>query len=190
MKSDIHNTITIQRLNTYELVLSALFAGLIAVCSWISVPAEIPFTMQTFAVFLTIGLLGGRCGTRAVITYLLLGACGMPVFAGFTGGVGRLLGPTGGYIIGFLFSALVMWGMETLIGRSIAFLSVAMMIGLMICYAFGTIWFVTVYNRQVESVSLISALNMCVIPFIVPDSIKIILALGLTQRLSPLTRNI
>ena len=79
----------------------ALFAALMAICSWISIPAPVPFTLQTFAVFLAPGLLGGKMGTIAVGTYLLLGAVGLPVFAGFSGGIGALLGATGGYLLGF-----------------------------------------------------------------------------------------
>ena len=96
-------------LNVQDITLIGLFTAVMAVCSWISIPATVPFTLQTFAVFLTCGLLGGRRGTLTVLVYLLLGAIGLPVFSGFTGGIGHLAGPTGGYIIGFIFSALVMW---------------------------------------------------------------------------------
>ena len=87
----------------------ALFAVAIAICSWISVPATVPFTLQTFGVFLAAAVLGGKRGTLAVLVYLALGMAGVPVFAGFQGGMGCLLGSTGGYLIGFLFLALVMW---------------------------------------------------------------------------------
>lgn len=94
----------------------ALFAVVMAVCSWISIPIlEVPYTLQTFAVFLAVGVLGGKRGTLAVLVYILLGAVGVPVFAGFTGGLGYLLGNTGGYIIGFLFTALLMWLLEALL---------------------------------------------------------------------------
>ena len=76
----------------------------------------VPFTMQTFAVFLALGLLGGRRGTYAVLVYLLLGMIGIPVFSGFRGGPGVLLGTTGGYILGFLGSALVYWLMTARLG--------------------------------------------------------------------------
>ena len=76
-------------------------AALMAVCSWISIPTAIPFTLQTMAVFLAVGLLGGKRGTLAVTAYVLLGAVGAPVFANFSGGIGILLGQTGGYILGF-----------------------------------------------------------------------------------------
>ena len=94
---------------TIDLVYIALGAVLIAVCSWISIPTTVPFTMQTFAVFFVLSALGGRRGTMAVIVYVLLGAVGIPVFAQFTSGIGILLGSTGGYIVGFVFIGLVYW---------------------------------------------------------------------------------
>ena len=91
------------------LVQIALFAAIIAVCSWIQIPMTVPFTMQTFAVFCALATLGGKGGTISVLIYIVLGAVGVPVFAGFTGGVGILFGTTGGYIIGFLFTGLLYW---------------------------------------------------------------------------------
>lgn len=90
--------------NAMDLAYTALGAVLIAVCSWITIPMAVPFTMQTFAVFLTLSLLGGRRGTAAIAAYVLLGAVGLPVFSGFSGGFGVLLGATGGYIAGFVFT--------------------------------------------------------------------------------------
>ena len=93
-------------MRTQELARAALFAALIAICSWISIPTAVPFTLQTFAVFLALGVLGGKLGTLSVAVYLLLGAVGLPVFAGFQGGLGALLGATGGYLAGFLLTLL------------------------------------------------------------------------------------
>ena len=135
------------RLGTKDIALTALFVAVMAVCSWISIPATVPFTLQTFGVFLSVGLLGGKRGSLAVLVYLLLGAVGLPVFSGFTGGIGHLLGPTGGYIIGFIFSALLMWLAERLFGKSVAVLAVSMIAGLIVCYAFGTSWFMSVYTK-------------------------------------------
>ncbi len=164
----------------------AVCAAVMAVCSWISIPAAVPFTMQTFGVFLAVGLLGGRNGTLAVCIYLLLGAVGLPVFSGFRGGLGHMLGATGGYIIGFLFSALVMWLMERILGRSMKTLVLSMVAGLLVCYAFGTAWFIMVYTRDSGPVGVITALTWCVIPYIIPDALKIALAAGLTRRIRPL----
>ena len=179
------NTMTAERNKTKDLVYISVFAVLIAICSWISIPAAVPFTLQTMGVFLAVGLLGGKRGTLAVLVYILLGTVGIPVFAGFTGGVGVLAGTTGGYIVGFLFSALLMWGMEKAFGDKKWVLPVSMILGLLVCYAIGTAWFMMVYTRTTGAVGLATVLGWCVIPFIIPDAIKIAIALLLTKRLKP-----
>ena len=178
------NAIARKRISVYDLVMVALFAALIAVCAWITIPGAVPFTLQTMGVFLAVGLLGGKRGTAAVLVYILLGAVGMPVFSGFSGGVGRLLGTTGGYIIGFLVAALAMWAMEAIFGRAKWVLPVSMLLGLLLCYAFGTAWFLVLYTQTKGAISVASVLSMCVVPFIIPDLLKIALALLLTSRLS------
>lgn len=119
----IMTTVAAGRSKTYDLVYIAVFAVVMAVCSWISIPAQVPFTLQTFGVFMAVGVLGGKRGTLAVLVYVLLGAVGVPVFAGFSGGIGALLGNAGGYIIGFIFSALVMWAIEHVLAESRLFRS-------------------------------------------------------------------
>ena len=166
-------------LSISDLTLIALFTAVIAVCSWISIPAAVPFTLQTFAVFLTAGLLGGKRGTITVIVYILLGAIGVPVFSGFTGGIGHLL------IIGFIFSALVMWFAENRFGKSLKVLAASMVIGLIVCYAFGTAWFMAVYTKETGEIGLMTALGWCVFPYIIPDAVKIALAVILCRRLRP-----
>lgn len=172
-------------LKTKDFALAACFAAVMAVCSWISIPAAVPFTMQTFGVFLAVGLLGGKLGSISIVVYLLLGAIGIPVFSGFSGGLGYMLGATGGYIIGFLFSALLMWLIESFLGKDIRVLAVSMVLGLLVCYAFGTAWFMIVYTKNTGEIGLATALGWCVIPYIIPDVIKIVLAVLLTQRLRP-----
>ena len=169
-----------------QTIFIGLFAALIAVCSQIQIPGAVPFTLQTFAVFLAGGLLGGKRGTISVFVYILLGAVGLPVFAGFKGGIGALIGTTGGYIIGFIFSMLVFVVFELLLkekAKKIIPLGITMVIGLIICYAFGTAWFMIVYTNTKEPIGLITALSWCVFPFIIPDIVKIALALTLTSRL-------
>ena len=175
---------TTTRENTRDMVYIAMFAVLIAVCSWISVPATVPFTLQTFGVFVTVGVLGGKRGSLSVLVYLLLGMIGVPVFAGFSGGIGCLLGSTGGYIIGFLFSALVMWGREMAFGKSRFVLVLSMILGLMVCYLFGTVWFMTVYARTTGAIGVMTALGWCVFPYIIPDGIKIVLAMILCKKVA------
>ncbi len=179
---------TTARISVYNLVVISLFSAIIAVCAWITVPGPVPFTLQTMGVFLAVGLLGGKRGTAAVLVYILLGAVGMPVFSGFTGGIGRLLGVTGGYIVGFVFSALVMWGMEALFKDAPWVLPVSMVLGLLVCYAFGTVWFMLLYIRSAGPITVAAALSKCVAPFLLPDSVKLVLAFALTARLKRFIR--
>ena len=166
-----------------DLAYVAVCAALMAVCSWISIPATVPFTLQTFAVFCSLGLLGGRRGTAAILVYLLLGALGVPVFAGFSGGIGILFGTTGGYLLGFILMGLVYWLGERLIMDSRNIRIISMILGLLLCYAFGTAWFMFVYARQTGAIALGTTLAWCVVPFLLPDLVKMALALLLSGRL-------
>ena len=172
-----------RRLRARDLTQIAACAALMAVCAWVAVPTAPPFTLQTLGVFLSVGLLGGKRGTAAVGLYLLMGAAGLPVFSGFTGGAGGLLGATGGYLVGFLASALVMWAMERLAGNRLGVLGASMVLGLLACYAFGTAWYMALYARTTGPTGLGTALGACVAPFVIPDLCKIAAALGLTARL-------
>ena len=173
----------VQNSKTTDIVYIGVFAVLIAICSWISIPAVVPFTLQTFGVFMAVGVLGGKRGTLAVVVYLLLGAVGLPVFAGFNGGLGVISGVTGGYLVGFLFSALLMWAMEKTAGNNMLVLLVSMVAGLFVCYAFGTFWFMQVYARTTGPVGIMAVLGWCVFPFILPDLLKIACAFCLIPRI-------
>lgn len=177
-----------KKMKTVDMAYIALFAVIMAVCSWISIPAVVPFTLQTFGVFVAVAVLGGKRGTLAVALYLLMGVVGLPVFSGFSGGLGRLLGSTGGYIVGFVFSALVMWLMEHFFGTRTWVLALSMVLGLVVCYAFGTAWFLIVYARTTGPIGLWTALGWCVFPYIIPDLIKIALALAIRKRLAAAIR--
>lgn len=166
-----------------DLAYIALMVALMAICAWITLPiGPVPFTMQTFAVFAALGLLGGRRGTLAVVVYLLLGAVGLPVFSGFNSGLSALLGPTGGYLVGFLVSALLYWAITARLGTGRKVLLPTMILALVVCYAFGTFWFLQVYTGGGEKGTLLGALALCVFPYILPDLVKIALALILTRR--------
>ena len=162
----------------------ALSAAVIAVCSWISIPTAVPFTMQTFAVFVTSGLLGAKRGMIALAVYLLLGAIGLPVFSSGTAGVGVLTGPTGGYLLGFFPTALIVGCARGKFGLLPWKLAAAMAAGLLVCYAFGTAFFVLVYTRTRGAITFGAALSMCVLPFLIPDAAKIALAVPVVIRLS------
>lgn len=177
------------RNKTRDIVFMALFAVLMAVCSWISIPTAIPATMQTFGVFFALNFLGGKRGTISVCIYLLLGLIGLPVYANFTSGIGVLMGMTGGYMIGWIFSGLSMWLCERLLGRKLWAQAVSMLIGLIICYIAGTAWFMAVYAQSTGPVGLWTALLWCVVPFVIPDIVKLGLALWLSQRFRKITRS-
>lgn len=173
---------------TRQLTLTALFAALTAVLSQISFPipfTPIVFTMGVMAVYLTAALLPKWNALLAQLVYLLLGAVGLPVFSGFSGGIGRFAGVTGGYLIGFLLIPLVMWGAQTLFGKGPVVFVLSAVVGLAVCYAFGTAWFVLMYAATSGPIGVVSALWSCVIPFLIPDALKLALALVLSRRLAP-----
>lgn len=173
-----------ENFRTIDLVYISLGAVLITICSWISIPTTVPFTLQTFAIFFVLSAFGGKRGTLSVIVYILLGMIGIPVFANFTHGIGILLGSTGGYIIGFVFMGLAYWIIVHLFGKKLWIEILAMAVGLAVCYIFGTAWFMVVYTRANGAVGLAMVLSWCVIPFIAPDLIKLGLAITLVKRLS------
>ena len=176
------STVAATKSKTYDMAYIAVFAVLMAVCSWISIPTTVPFTLQTFGVFMAVGVLGGKRGSLSVLVYILLGAVGVPVFSGFSGGIGVIFNSTGGYIVGFLLAALIMWGMEKILGKKPAVQILSMVLGLIGCYALGTMWFMVVYARNTGAVGLGTVLGWCVIPFIIPDLVKIALAFVLSRR--------
>ena len=170
----------VRKWRTADMARIALFAVVLTVCAWLSIPLTVPITMQSFGVFLTLLLLGGRSGTLAIVVYLLLGAVGMPVFSGFRGGIGMLLGATGGYLTGFLAEALVFWTMERLAGKTPGKRLCAILVGHLLCYCFGTAWYLALYAQS----SLWSVLCICVLPYLLPDLVKLVLAWKLSGRLN------
>lgn len=182
-RNDIMKSFTLR-----DMTLCALFTAIIAVCAQISVPMTVPFTMQTFAVFCTLAVLGGKRGTVSIALYVILGTIGIPVFAEFSGGFGIVLGATGGYIIGFVPMALVYWAAERLFGKGLPVVIASMAAALLVLYAFGTLWFMWVYTKNTEAVDFLTALKWCVLPFIVPDGLKAALAIFVAGRVSGYVR--
>lgn len=160
--------------NVRKMVLASLMAALMAICAWIALPLPpVVVTMQTFAVFLTLGILGGKWGTVTILIYLLLGVVGLPVFSGFRGGGSALLDVTGGFLWGFLAAGLTYWLLEKL-GKLPAFV-----ISMLVCYGCGCWWF-TVYAGDA---GWAGAISTCVLPYLIPDAIKISLAYSMSQRI-------
>lgn len=168
-----------------SMVYCSLFTIIIALCSYITIPVVIPFTLQTMGIFITLELLGGKKGTFSVLLYILLGAIGVPVFSGFRGGLGVLLSNTGGYIVGFIFLALIYWLFTGLLGKRLYARILGMLAGLLVCYVFGTLWFVFAYSDIKNMSEMIPVLQVCILPFIIPDIAKMFLSIGLRKLVYP-----
>ena len=157
-----------------SIALVALFVGLLAISAWVRVPVgPVPVTLQTLVVFLAAVVLGSKRGAIAVASYIALGFAGLPMFSGFVGGSAAILGATGGYLVGFILSSVVTGAIVQKFGKSVAVLAVAMVAGLAICYAFGTVWFMAISGAEASYV-----MSVCVLPFVLPDAIKIALAIS------------
>ncbi len=167
-------------LKTKDVALVGLFAGLTVICAWISVPlGPIPVTLQTFAVFLGTALLGAKRGTLSVAVYVLLGVVGLPVFSGF-----KTLNPlTFGYVLGFLPLGMVTAASETLFSKKKLALPLGMGLGLALCYLIGTVWFYYVMHFRGIEYGFGKILSLCVVPFVLPDLIKLGFAVFLAQKL-------
>ena len=164
----------------------AIFSAVFAVSSWISVPAAIPFTFQTFALFFSFMMLGGASGAASALIYICLGAVGLPVFSGFGAGFGAIFGAGGGFIIAFPIAGLLYAALEALCGtgrkRKLIYSAVAMAL----IYVCGSLWFSLVYAK---GTTFAEALAVTVIPFIVPDIIKIALAFYVSERMNSFRNN-
>lgn len=164
------------KLTTYELVLCALCAAVTCVLAPISVPlaGEVPISLATFAVLLSGILLGAKYGAISQLVYVLLGSVGVPVFAGWTGGIGITLGVTGGYIIGYIPMAFIAgllyhrFGREASGTRKYIVMFVSMVLATAVLYILGTAWFMAQ-----TGMTLGASLAACVIPFLPGDLLKI-----------------
>lgn len=156
----------------------AMFAALLCVGGMLSIPlGEIRFTMQSFVLFLALLTLGGKAGTGACLAYLGLGTMGVPVFAGFQGGPGVLAGPTGGFLWGLLLCALTYWAVTARFpGAKVP----ALVLGLLACYFCGAGWYALGYLGSYDA---LGAAWIQVLPYVIPDLVKLWLALGLSQNL-------
>ena len=163
---------------TKDLATVSLCAALMCVCSWIQFPSAVPFTLQTFAVFFIALTFGTKKALTSTVIYILLGAVGLPVFSGFQGGVGALLGATGGFVLGFIPSVIIVSLLARKFAKSFLSFAVCCLPGLVSCYVSGLLWYVFVYGGG----NLKSACFVCVLPFIVPDVLKIILASTVSRR--------
>lgn len=176
---------TAHRFPLRSMVFCALFAALIGASAWIPpIPAGvISITFQTLAVYLTAGVLPLRWSFTATLLYLMLGAIGFPVFSGGQGGVGILFGATGGYLIGFLAISLTVGLGVRYLGSAPWKLALSMGAGTLICYLIGSIWYCLQFTAQNSTISFGMVLTLCVLPFLLPDLLKILLAVFIVCRL-------
>jgi biotin transport system substrate-specific component len=165
-----------------RMVYAALMAALTAAGAYIAIPiGPVPIVLQNLFVMLAGLLLGGRWGLISVGVYLLAGAVGLPVFAGGTGGIGKFVGPTGGYLLGFAAAAYLI-GIISAAGRGrVAFDVLAMVAGTAVIYAFGVPWL-----KVVTGMSLSKALTVGMLPFLIGDALKIAAAIPIAKALRPL----
>lgn len=177
-----------QKIKTKQMVLIALMTAVTCVLGPLSIPlpfSPVPISLTNFAIFLAIFVLGMKNGTISFIIYLLLGAVGVPVFSSFREGLQVLAGPTGGYLIGFIFLALIMGFALDHFDRKLVPTIIGMIIGMVVCYAFGTVWL-----AKLLSLSFKEGLMMGVIPYLAGDVAKIIIAAIVGPKLYGATQKI
>lgn len=152
--------------------MTGIMAALLCILGPLSIPiGVIPFSLSPLAILFSVYLLGMKRGTLSVLVYLFIGLVGVPVFSGFAGGVGKLFGPTGGFLIGFLPMALIAGWFIDRFYSNIILQAVGMVLGLAVLYAFGTIWLMVQTGLSVEK-----ALAVAVLPFVGADLIKLVIA--------------
>lgn len=179
----MNNSITTAKsgLNVKQLALTGLMTAVICVLGPLAfqIPiSPVPVSLGFLGIYFVSSVLGMKLGTLSVIVYILLGLAGLPVFTNFTGGPGKLFGPTGGYIIGYIFMA-VLCGLFVDKGRNrLLFNLLGMVSGTLVCYLFGTLWL-----AYQQSVGFMEALFMGVIPYIPFDAAKLIIGMSIGGQL-------
>lgn len=168
----------------YIMSMTAVMTAVTCILAPLSIPiGPVPISFTNLAIFLSLYLLGWKMGTVSCVMYILIGMVGVPVFSGFSGGLGKLLGPTGGYIIGFIPMAILAGLLiSKFSNRFIQF--VAMAVATIVLYGFGTVWFCAVMDS-----TFLAALGTCVFPFIPGDIAKMIIAVVIGPELNKRLRN-
>lgn len=173
------------RFRAQPMVLCALFAALTAVCAQLVIHiGPVPISLSLLPVLLCAALMETKYSTLMTVLYLVMGLIGLPVFSGLTGGLGKLMGPTGGYIIGYIPCALITSLFIARRGRAWHAQALGMALGVLACYVLGTAWFMGLTHR-----TLGESLGLCVTPFLPGDAVKIALAVFLSIRLEPAYRH-
>lgn len=163
------------RVSTSTLTMIGVMAAVTCILGPLSlnIPVSpVPISLTNLAIYFTLYILGMKRGTVSYVIYLLLGLVGLPVFSAFTSGPGKLLGPSGGYLIGFVFLAIIAGVFIDKWSNNMVLCFIGMVLGTAVCYLFGTVWLA--YQAHLD---FGAALAMGVIPFIPGDLVKMILAM-------------
>lgn len=163
-----------QRISTNQMALAGVMTAVTCVAGPFAIPlpfSPVPISFTNLVIYFTVYLLGAKLGTVSYVLYLLLGLVGLPVFSGFTGGMAKLAGPTGGYLVGFIFMALIAGYFIDKMPGNVSLHIAGMILGTAVCYIFGTIWLAGQLN-----ISFTAGLGVGVLPYLPGDAIKIILA--------------
>ena len=165
-----------------DLTQIAIFCVLFSLSAMIYIPATVPITLQTLVLFVSMFILGGKRTTVMTLVYICLGAVGAPVFSGFSGGVFRLFDASGGFIFGFFVAAVVYWLLTLSPTASRTVKIIAALISLVSIYTVGTLWYAFVYLGGAQSLGAVLAAT--VLPFILPDLVKLYVAYMISVRIS------
>ena len=159
------------RSKVYPLAMTAVMTAVTCVLAPMSIfIGEVPITLTNLVIYFSLYLLGWKRGSASVVVYILVGMVGMPVFSGFAGGLGKLVGATGGYIVGFVVMALIAGWVIDHTARRVLHMG-GMILGTLACYALGTAWYCFLTHNPLQA-----ALWTCVIPFIPFDLAKMVAA--------------
>lgn len=162
----------------------AIGTALLIICSVIAIPSVIPFTLQSFAIFFLILTLGEKKATFCMLCHVFMGLIGLPVFANFNSGIAAIIGPSGGFIIGlfliplcyFILSRICKWGGKARI--------IYLAVGLFFTYLFAAFYYYVLFLNHTGFAGIITSLMQCVVPFILPDILKLLLSYFLFERVS------
>lgn len=179
----MNNTMTAQKpkLTVKHLALTGLMTAVLCILGPIAlnIPiSPVPISLGFLGIYFICSVLGMKLGTLSVIVYILLGLAGLPVFTNFTGGPGKLFGPTGGYIIGYIFMALICGLFVDKSGGRLLLILIGMVLGSIVGYLFGTLWL-----AHQQSIGFVQALFLGVIPYLPFDAAKLIIGAVIGSKL-------
>ncbi len=179
------NEINVKHTNQLQMpVYASLLAALTAVGAYLAIPVgPVPIVLQNLFILLAGILLGSRWAAASVAIYLLMGALGLPVFASGTGGIGRFVGPTGGYLVGFLPGVFIIGWITDRFQLRVVMDIVAMVVGSLFIYACGIFWL-----KTVTGMSWTKALSVGMLPFLIGDTLKILAAAAIAKALRPIIK--